>query len=236
MSSYDLIKEGYLHSHTLRWSAGGIRGRDGEWQFPASSLPPRDLLRGLVAVGFTGLTLDRYGYADTAHTLIRELDSLLGPPIARRGDRLVAWDLRPAIPVLLHGATAHERRALAHQMLAAPQIYMVTDPDHITTRGDIQKVCRGGTITLVNPGARARRLLILRLDARASSARHGTVTIAGRTTPIPADGRSQLFHVDVAHGTTTIPVTVDTPGVRCAGAAADTLPTVSARLRMPRTG
>ena len=42
LSAHDLIKEGYLHSKTLRWSAGGVRGRDGEWQWPASLLPTRD--------------------------------------------------------------------------------------------------------------------------------------------------------------------------------------------------
>ena len=82
MSAHDLIKEGYLHSKTLRWSAGGVRGRDGEWQWPASALPMRDLVRGVAAMGFSALMLDRNGFRTIAIRQLRDFDALLGPPIA----------------------------------------------------------------------------------------------------------------------------------------------------------
>ena len=101
LSAYDLIKEGYLHSKTLRWSAGGMRGRDGEWQWPASTLPVRDLVRGLIAMGFAGLMLDRAGFSDSGSTEVEQLRALLGAPIATSNDRLLAWDLRPVAALLL---------------------------------------------------------------------------------------------------------------------------------------
>ena len=67
MSDHDLIKETYLHSTTLRWSAGGIRGRSTEWQWPAS---PTQAARSCCAASSRwaspGVMLDRSGYADDA--------------------------------------------------------------------------------------------------------------------------------------------------------------------------
>src|SRR4051794_16740351 len=106
MSDHDLIKETYLHSTTLRWSAGGIRGRSTEWQWPASRLKLRDLLRGLVAMGFTGVLLDRAGYDDDARHQVHAIRHWLGPAVARAHHRLLAWDLRRASPALLEGLDA----------------------------------------------------------------------------------------------------------------------------------
>ena len=45
-------------------------------------------------MGFSALMLDRYGYHRRGVEQLHDLRALLGTPIARRGDRLVAWDLR----------------------------------------------------------------------------------------------------------------------------------------------
>ncbi len=153
MSAHDLIKEGYLHSTTLRWSAGGVRGRDGEWQWPAAGLSMGDLVRGVTAMGFSAIMLDRYGFKDNGDAQLRALDFLLGPPIATKERRLAAWDLRPARPTLLRGLSSEQVHALAQQMLDAPQLYMSTDVDPLTNRGDKSEICGSGSITLVNPGA-----------------------------------------------------------------------------------
>ena len=152
LSGNDMIKEGYLHSKSLRWSAGGVRGRDGEWQFPASLLSMRDLARGVLAMDSPGSRSIATASPTTATTRCARLEQVLGRPIAENGDRLLAWDLRPAASTLLGDMSAAARRSLAEEMLDAPLLYLSTDVDSITSRGDIHAVCAEGAFTLVNPG------------------------------------------------------------------------------------
>ena len=234
LSADDLIKEGYLHSDSLRWSAGGMRGRDGEWQWPASLLPARDLLRGIIAMGFTGLTLDREGFPDDADSELRQLSGLLGNPIATEGNRLVAWDLRPVTSTLLGAMSARGRRTLAREMLDAPLLYLSTDNDPIASRGDRHDICGAGTLSLVNPGPRpSRRDLEITFTERTSSARRGHVTVDGRRVAIAAGRRANVIPVNVAPGTTKVKISVTTPGVRCRSVPSDFLPSVSATLVPP---
>lgn len=230
MSDYDLIKEGYLHSTTLRWSAGGIAGRDGEWQWPASLLPMRDLVRGLVAMGFSGLTLDRFGYANSSVEM-RQLERMLGKPIATSDDRLVAWDLRPAAATLLGDVSPTARQALAMQMLDAPRLYLSADADALTARGDTKQICATGSLWLVNPARTSvRTTLEIKLQQRLSGARDGHLVVNGRTVPITAGSRANSVPLDLAPGTTHIKLFVTTPHVRCGATLTQTLPAVSARL------
>ena len=73
LQGYDLMK-GFTHSKDLRWSYGGLQGREADWQYGASRLAPDDLVALLAGAGFDGLTIDRAGYEDHAAELERDLD------------------------------------------------------------------------------------------------------------------------------------------------------------------
>lgn len=229
LSAHDLIKEGYLHSTTLRWSAGGVRGRDGEWQWPASALPIRQLVRGVTAMGFSAVMLDRYGFVDGGVREEQTLRALLGPPIATRGDRLLAWDLRRAGNSLLGSMSASARHALAQRMLDAPLVYLSTDDNVLVTRGTAHDICATGSVSLVNRGPRpVREVLEILYSARHSAARSGRVTIGSRSVPISVHPRRNLVPVVLPRGTTKVKVAVDTPGVHCGTEQPSSLPSVSA--------
>src|SRR5438128_2671764 len=86
---------GYLHSHRLRWSFGAMHGRfeDGLHAYVVS-LPLEGSVRTLAFLGFGGIFVDRFGYADGAKDLENKLRTLLGtePTVSRNG-RLSFFDM-----------------------------------------------------------------------------------------------------------------------------------------------
>lgn len=74
MSDYEHLK-GYLHSSTLRWSYGGIKGRAGDWQ---KTLPvdPKLLVLKLRQLKFQVIWINRNGYDDGGDFLFNQLINL----------------------------------------------------------------------------------------------------------------------------------------------------------------
>ncbi len=93
MSEYAHLS-GYLHSDTLRWSYGAVKGRPG-WQDGQLDLSLPDQLRRARAAGFVAVWVDRLGYEDHGTSIQRALGRCLGPPIVTERDGLrVLYDLR----------------------------------------------------------------------------------------------------------------------------------------------
>jgi phosphoglycerol transferase len=65
LGSYDQAR-GHLHSNALKWSFGGIRGREGDWFYrKLAHLPIEQQLTVVQALGFAGVYIDRRGYLNT---------------------------------------------------------------------------------------------------------------------------------------------------------------------------
>jgi phosphoglycerol transferase len=94
MLDYDLFR-GYLHSKSLKWSYGAVKGRNSNWHTIVVSQPLERVLNRLVINGFQGLYIDRYGYSDNGQQIQQELESKLGEtPIVSPDERLLFFDLR----------------------------------------------------------------------------------------------------------------------------------------------
>lgn len=95
MENYAPLR-GYLHSHTLKWSAGAMKGRSiAYWQEETSQKPLPELLRSIILAGFTGLYIDCDGYEDHAEALRIQLESLLHrKPLSNISNSLLFFDLR----------------------------------------------------------------------------------------------------------------------------------------------
>lgn len=77
-SGYDPLRM-YLHSKSLRWSAGAFRGReDARWQERVVAESTPAMLSELKRAGFSGLVVDRFGYEDKGAALEAEIESTLG--------------------------------------------------------------------------------------------------------------------------------------------------------------
>ena len=94
MIDYDHFKA-YLHSKSLRWSYGSIRGREGDvWQKSIAVRPVPEMVQYLAFAGFNGIYIDRFGYQDKGAALESELSSVVGAgPIASDRGRLAFFNL-----------------------------------------------------------------------------------------------------------------------------------------------
>jgi phosphoglycerol transferase len=70
----------YLHSTTLRWSAGAMEGRPTDWLASASVLPTDRLIEDATAAGFSGVYVLRGGYTDGGTSVIDSIQALIGAP------------------------------------------------------------------------------------------------------------------------------------------------------------
>ncbi|MCP3991542.1 MAG: hypothetical protein GY724_20885, partial [Actinomycetia bacterium] len=81
---------GYLHTDTVAWSYGAMRGRDAfHWQRELSQWPAAVGLDALAAVGFDGVYLDRAGYVDGGAAIRGEM----GAPSEFEDDRQLFFAL-----------------------------------------------------------------------------------------------------------------------------------------------
>jgi phosphoglycerol transferase len=85
----------YLNSKNLRWSYGAIKDRDtARWQMSSAALPPDRFLEAISIAGFSGVYLDRGGYADNGADMEAKLRSLLAvEPIISPNMRMSFFDL-----------------------------------------------------------------------------------------------------------------------------------------------
>jgi phosphoglycerol transferase len=94
---YDLAS-GFLHSKNLKWSFGGMKGRDGDLFYRALSVEPIERqLEVIKELGFGGIYIDRRGYLDSANSLIKKLTESLKSPItlAREDGEVVFFKIDP---------------------------------------------------------------------------------------------------------------------------------------------
>jgi phosphoglycerol transferase len=94
MFDYDHFRA-YLHSHTLRWSYGAMRGRAGDrWQREVAGKPLPEMVEALTLAGFGGIYLDRLGFADDGTAVEAQLTRLLGvSPLVSGDGRLSFFSL-----------------------------------------------------------------------------------------------------------------------------------------------
>jgi len=108
MQTYDELIP-YLHSRSIRWSAGAMRGRpESLWpavhrlniyqvqteRGPYVSQVSLQALQNLVLAGFRGVFIDREGFADVDDQIVSELKAMLGEiPLESEDKRYVFFDL-----------------------------------------------------------------------------------------------------------------------------------------------
>lgn len=121
MNDYEEFRP-YLHSKTLRWSYGAIKDKEtSRWQMATSSLPPDQLVETLSVAGFSGIYIDRKGYADQAAELEGKLKELLKlEPLVSPNKQMSFFDLglnNSQVATKYGGQLAGKRKSVLHPLM-----------------------------------------------------------------------------------------------------------------------
>jgi phosphoglycerol transferase len=116
LHDYDPLRP-YLHSRRLRWSYAAMAGRTADlWQRRVVEKGPAAMLEEIALAGFSGLYVDRAGFADRGQQLEDQLVPLLGgPSVVSADERFLFFDLQPYVARLRGAcpAAAWEAKAKA---------------------------------------------------------------------------------------------------------------------------
>jgi phosphoglycerol transferase len=187
-TDYDHMTQ-YLQSDTLRWSFGGMKGREAGWQPYVAALPTARQASVIALAGFTGIWVDRLGYYDSGAAVESSLVDLLGqtPSVSPDG-RYAMYDLRPYASALRTQLGDGEWDDLASGLLDPVWPRWQSGVDRIKTEEvGVNRLARGSAeLALVNDGA-ADRDVVFSITLRAASAAPITVNLS-----LP-DGTSENF-------------------------------------------
>jgi phosphoglycerol transferase len=94
MMTYDHFVA-YLHSHHLRWSYGGFRGRYWDlWQRKVTSLTPEEMVDVLAVSGFSAVYVDRAGYVGSKARVEQRIAAILQVnPLVCKERRIAVYSL-----------------------------------------------------------------------------------------------------------------------------------------------
>ncbi len=93
LGDYEHFK-GYLHSESLRWSYGGVKGREADWQLKLPSIPTSSSLECLAALDFEVLWVNLEGF-ENPEVITNELkNQKLTKVMTRDGGSILIFDLR----------------------------------------------------------------------------------------------------------------------------------------------
>lgn len=152
---------GYLHSTTLRWSYGAMKGRPADWPAQLTGQPLAFVTASVAAAGFDGVWVDPAGFDPAmAPRVEAALSSILGAAPLISPDRdLWFYDLRPYLARLEQTPSQAQHAALRERTL---------DP--------LRTACAAGGLELSDPSPTPRvATLTVRLAGGGTVADHVTV-------------------------------------------------------------
>jgi phosphoglycerol transferase len=183
MRDYDQFRP-YLHTRTLRFSYGAMRGREASrLQAEIAKQPLPGAVKAMAFAGFGAIHVDRAGYADHGANVERVLSRLLGvEPIVSSNERHACFDMRRYVRELhrWHADDDWEsqRDAVLHPLqlvwryFSCPQ--MGDKPGSFTWCG------KNGEVEITNEQARARQV-VLKLACSAWPGPPGRLVVEGES-------------------------------------------------------
>jgi len=214
MVDYELAKPYIVGDDRLRWSYGGIRGRQTDWQVWWNQQPLSARVAGIAAAGYDAIFVDRRAYAaDGGKAMMAGLTEAAGPAAATSVDGHLAWfDLRPLRQRLVQATSeAQVRRAgdlILHGVTARYDGDVSPNLDPLGSQHRL--VGSTAEITLTNPLDEARTIDVRMTWGSASGAE---LHLLGTEPTLTRTLQSASSHVDftvrlAANGSRTIRISL----------------------------
>lgn len=183
MSEYQHLR-GFLHSDSLRWSYGAVKGRDPGWLLAAAERSPEEgLVLGALA-GFDVLWLDRAGYDDRGAAVDAALQRLgLGAALADVTGRREAYSLAPVHELL--GRVPADVLTAARAVIQEPVVVRSAgglEPIRLRDHGPSRRGIADAALSLANTSAEQRSVDV-RLELRSLLPSAGTTVTWPDGTP-----------------------------------------------------
>jgi phosphoglycerol transferase len=219
ISDYDHLR-GYLHTETLNWSYGGMKGRVPDWQARIDTLGTEAQLRAIALMGFDGLYVDRFGFADNGAVLESEVEAATGiEPIVSSDNRLAFFNIEELAHGIRSNTPATEKEAIL-AALQAPPIQVEYGPGFHGMEGDGEHTWSWATqeaiLELSNP-SEGTRSIILSTELRTGHEAPSRVTVRtpGQRKDLQVSNTTGCLHtqLDLPPGTTTVTFETDAPRV-----------------------
>jgi hypothetical protein len=202
----------YLHSKTLRWSGGGIKGRPLiEWQATLADFSTQKMTVAAAASGFAGILVDTQEEGSNAPTVLDGLTRQLGSPsVTAEHGRYVFFSLSRAHALLDSTYSAAERKQIGERTTQA--VYVYDQPDYARDGYNLIPALIEGdkpSIVLDNASKRTVRLRVS-FTMQFQSAAEGMILhlpsgdkhFTASLTPVTV-----TFTVEAPPGKTTLPIT-----------------------------
>ncbi|MDQ1424170.1 MAG: hypothetical protein QOD72_1668, partial [Acidimicrobiaceae bacterium] len=118
-ADYDLLRP-YLQTESLRWSYGGMKGRESDWQAKLTGLPAEELTRDVVAAGFQAYVIDRAGYDDHGAQIEASIREAIGRPALASPDG--RWSFFDLTGLSDRFGSPADLAALKEELLNSPRV------------------------------------------------------------------------------------------------------------------
>jgi phosphoglycerol transferase len=190
-----------------------MRGREGDIWAPVVAEPPKRMIETLVEAGFTGVYVDRAGYADGGAVLEAALGMVLGEdPIVSANARLAFFDVRAFADQYCEKQWDARRLCIDRLPLRVTYADGFYGPEE--ANGDHFQWCSEACeIEIINPGPGTRRVH-LRGWVRSASPSPFRLDLNHETFQVPTEGSVIDTALDVPKGTRRVRGTSDSPPIK----------------------
>jgi phosphoglycerol transferase len=204
----------YLHSETIRWSTGGIKGRPvGDWPSTLESYGVEHVATLAATAEFSGILVDRPAATDGGAALETALAAVVGvAPIVSENGRYAFYDLRDFADGLDLDGTEEVSADITDPVIAYPA------PDfrrlgETTTLDPLEARSTAARFTVVNDADETRKAVVS-VEIEATPGSVVTVTLPDGSTVRRQATAARVpltLDIDAAPGTSTVFVSVVNP-------------------------
>jgi hypothetical protein len=212
---YDNLKP-YLHSDQLRFSYGGMKGREAGWETYVYGRPPADALPLVYLAGFSAVWVDRYAYSDGGSAVEQAIRSVTqAEPTVSADGRISVFDIRAVGERLTSNLVDATRADLESRFRAPIWLRWRSGAQRASIGGDgriTRPVERSSALALVNDGPERPVTVSLQIESLVGSRPISIVWPDGFTQSVTAGPTAPISRtVLLPSGESRVEINLDGP-------------------------